>query len=179
MKKSGDYMMKIVGAILILCGCCGLGRKVVSGYRDRVDALQELCNILELMAGEIHYERSSLPQCCERVAPHLHPPFSATFRRISERMKENQGVSFAGVFRQETADALKQRPLRRVDREKFWEFTETTGFADSDMQVRALRRSVEHLKEEKQKLLDEEKEKGRVVRGLSIMSGLLIVLILW
>ncbi len=172
-------MLKLIGACLIVCGCCGLGRKVVSGYRGRMNALQELCNILELMAGEIHYERSSLPQCCERVAAHLHPPFSVRFHRISERMKENRGVSFAGIFRQETEDLLEERPLRKGDIEKFWEFTETTGFADGDMQVRALRRSVEHLKEERQKLLEEEKEKGKVVKGLSIMSGLLIVLILW
>ena len=33
--------------------------------------------------------------------------------------------------------------------------------------------------EERQKLLEEEKERGKVVKGLSIMSGLLLVLILW
>lgn len=172
-------MLKFAGAGLIVYGCVGIGKRFLDVFRGRMHALQDLSEILELLMGVIAYEKSSLPQCCERVAEHIRPPFSEKLKNVAKRMKNNEGGNFGEVFRQETIETLTAYPLKTEDIEDFYAFSQKTGFADSEAQVRTIKRSIEKLQQERQRLYEEERDKSRVVTGLSLMSGLLLVLILW
>ncbi len=140
-------MLKLLGCGMILCGCVGLGL----WYRDQMDgrikALRSLKNILELLSSEVRYGRAALPECCTHAARYLSTPFDGAFVKIGRRMEENTGAAFGEVFREEMAEGLASLPLKEKDREDFLQFTNRTGYMDSQMQLRALEQSMELLKE--------------------------------
>ena len=145
----------------------------------RIRTLHSLKNILELLAGEVRYGRATLPECCTHIAKYLAEPYGKAFLEIGQKMEENTGISFGDVFRGKMEGILKELPLKEEDREHFLRFTSLTGFADGQMQLRALEQSMELLDGTKERLERDNADKCRMAVGLGAMGGLLLVLILW
>lgn len=172
-------MLKGLGCCMIFGGCLGLGMWYRSQLNGRLKALYSLQNILELLSGEVRYGRDTLPECCGHISRYLDPPFDGAFRKIGSRMEENTGMSFGEVFREEMDGILKELPLREQDRDNFLKFTQQTGFADSQMQLRSLEQGMEQLAAAQEHLARENEEKCRMAVGLGAMGGLLLILVLW
>lgn len=172
-------MLKVFGASMILVGCFGLGMWYRAEFFGRIRALRMLVNTLELLAGEVRYGRSTLPECCVHVSRYLEDSFQQAFYKIGERMETNEGISFGEVFIEETKTGLQALPLKGEDREAFLRFAIQTGFTDGQMQLRALEQSIETLRAKSEKLERENAEKCRMAVGLGAMSGLLLLLVLW
>ena len=171
-------MLRILGGCMIFSGCMGLGMWYRYQLTGRIKALQELQNILELLAGEIRYGRATLPECCGHAARYLSAPFDRAFARIGDRMAENTGISFGTVFREETEGILAMLPLKAEDRENFLRFTAKTGFSDGQMQLRTIEQSMELLHATEERQARENAERCRMAVGLGAMGGLLLILIL-
>lgn len=164
---------------MIFGGCLGLGIWYRFQMEGRVRAAREMAHILELLQGEVRYGRNTLPECCSHVARYLTEPFAGTFLRIGDRMKENTGMSFGEIFREEMGNTLAGLPLQEEDRENFFGFLSQGGFMDGQMQLRAIEQSMELLKITVNKLEKENAEKCKMAVGLGAMGGLLLVLVLW
>ncbi|MDE7354887.1 MAG: stage III sporulation protein AB [Acetatifactor sp.] len=171
-------MVRWIGGCMIFSGCLGIGLWYRSQLMGRIRALRFLQEILELLAGEIRYGCSTLPECCRRIAARLQTPFDSAFFKIDARMQENTGVSFAEVFRECMAEPLKALPLKEDDREIFLRFVPKNGFPDGQMQLRAIEQSRKQLENTIEELESENVEKCRMAVGLGVMSGLLIILVL-
>lgn len=176
--KGGWSVVKVLGYCMIFGGCFGIGMWYRSQMNGRLRALRSLRNILELLAGEVRYGRDTLPECCSHIARYLSPPYDDAFRKIGDRMTENTGISFGEVFREEMDGVLKELPLKDGDRECFLDFTRQAGFADSQMQLRAIEQGMERLDVTKERLEKENEEKARMAVGLGAMGGLLLILVL-
>lgn len=172
-------MFKGVGSVMILTGCFGLGLLCRERLNGRIRALQQLMDVLELLESEIRYGRNVLPECCRRAGEQTGGSLGKAFVRVAEQMRENKGASFSEILRETVGDALEELPLKREDRELFFQFAAHGGFADGQMQQRAMEQSRERLGKTKEKLEQESAEKGRIAVGLGAMSGLLLILILW
>lgn len=171
-------MVKVLGCCMIFGGCLGMGMWYRSQMNERLRALRSLRNILELLAGEVRYGRDTLPECCSHIARYLPAPYDGAFRKIEDRMTENTGISFGEVFREEMGSVLKELPLKDGDRGCFLDFTRQAGFADSQMQLRAIEQGMERLGVTEERLEKENEEKSRMAVGLGAMGGLLLILVL-
>lgn len=57
-------MLKILGAILILLGCGGVGFSVVAAHRHQEKVLQQLICALDHMSCDLQYRMTPLPELC-------------------------------------------------------------------------------------------------------------------
>ena len=171
-------MVRILGGCMIFAGCLGLGLWYRSQMTGRIRALLGLEHILELLASEVRYGRAALPECFSHIARGLQAPFGEAFLEIGRRMEENTGLTFGEVFREVVGEALGSLPLRETDREDFLRFALQTGYADAQMQLRAIEQSAELLKGTRERLERESAEKGRMAVGLGDMGGLFLILLL-
>lgn len=171
-------MLKLLGGCMIVSGCFGLGMWYRAQFNGRIRAVRTLCRILELLSGEVRYGRATLPECCGHIAKYLEQPIGEAFCRIEKGMRENTGASFGEIFHRELEKVLEELPLKNEDREAFFQFTRQTGFADGQMQLKALEQSMELLKITEEKLENENAGKCRMAVGLGAMSGMLLILIL-
>ena len=172
-------MLKGIGGMMIFSGCLGLGMWYREQLTGRIRALRMLRGVLDLLASQVRYGRATLPECCQNVAVQLEPHFDQAFRNVAARMQENTGVSFAQVFREQLTERLGEMPLTPDDREIFFQFVSETGYTDGQMQLRVMEQSGEQLADTAERLEKESAEKCRMALGLGIMSGLLLILVLW
>ena len=108
--EAENRMVKLLGAGMILSGCFGLGIWYRSQFFGRIKALNKLAEILELLAGEVRYGRSALPECCLHIAGYLDASYSEAFSRVGRRIEENAGFSFGEVFAEELESLLEEQP---------------------------------------------------------------------
>lgn len=179
MTEGENGVLKGIGGVMIFSGCLGLGLWYREQLTGRIRALRVLCGILDLLASQVRYGRAMLPECCHNVAAQLEPPLDQVFRTVASRMQENTGASFARVFREQLTEQLEEMPLTSDDREIFFQFVSETGFSDGQMQLRVMEQSGEQLAGTAKRLEKESAEKCRMALGLGIMSGLLLILVLW
>ncbi len=164
---------------MIFGGCLGLGLWYRAQLDGRLRTVRDLRLILELLAGEVRYGRSTLPECCSHVAGSFSAPFHGALERIGGKMRENTGLSFGEVFRSEFEAVLADLPLKAEDGENFLQFTRMACHADGQMQLRAMEQGMELLNQTARSLEQGNAEKGRIAVGLGAMSGVLLLLILF
>ena len=172
-------MFREIGGSMILIGCLGLGIWYRTQLTGRVSALRMLEHILELLASEVRFGRATLPECCIHVSAQVQEPVSRALSQVAERMRENDGVPFAAVFRECMEEPLRTLPLKKEDREGFFGFLSTVGYVDRQMQLRAMEHGCELMAGTIEKLERDNAEKCRMAVGLGAMGGLLLILVLW
>ena len=164
---------------MILIGCLGLGIWYRTQLTGRVSALRMLGHSLELLASEVRFGRATLPECCRHVSAQVQGTFSQALSQVAERMQENEGVSFAAVFRECMEEPLRALPLKKEDWENFFRFLSTVGYVDRQMQLTAMEHGCELIAGTIEKLERDNAEKCRLAVGLGAMGGLLLILVLW
>ena len=171
-------MLRLVGGIMIVTGCFGMGMWYRRQFILRLQVLRELLCILEMLMGEIRYGKATLPECCKRVGERQKEPYHKTFLHIYRVMEENTGECFPQVFRENMEACFRELAISKEDREHFLAFAVSDGFEEGRMQLRTIERSKELLLLSAEKMERENAEKCRMALGLGAMSGLLLVIIL-
>ena len=67
-------VLKILGVILVVAGCGGVGFRIAANHQQEERALRQLIGILDYMACELQYRLTPLPALCRQAA--------AEFRQI-------------------------------------------------------------------------------------------------
>ena len=172
-------MLKVMGCGLITVGSIGLGLWYRQQYMGRIYHVRQLVAILDMMMSEVRYSKTTLPECCIRLADRLEEPYRGTFQNIWEQMSNNTGNTFAGMFSGGMKACFKQLPLEKEEITLFLEFAGNCGYEDSTMQLVSMERYRERLKQLSEKLQSEAAEKGKMAVGLGTLGGLLLMIILW
>lgn len=128
--------------------------------------------------SEIRYGRTTLPECCGRLAERVEEPYRSGLARIFRRMQEDESPAFPQVFAAEMGQALATLPLEEGERKVFLAAMSQRGFADAQMQLRSLERTVAELERVRHIVSQEIREKSRMAVGLGGMGGLLLVILL-
>ena len=61
-------MMKLLGAVMILVGCGGIGLSLVAAFRYQEQSLQQLIRVLEHMECELRFRMSPVPELCHSAS---------------------------------------------------------------------------------------------------------------
>ena len=60
--------LKLIGALMIIAGCGGVGYYVVYSYKREEEALRQLISALDYMECELQYRLTPLPELCREAA---------------------------------------------------------------------------------------------------------------
>ena len=170
--------MRLVGAIMILGGCTGLGLWYRNQLTGRIRALRMLTAILEMLMSEIRYGKSTLPECCRKLTMHVEEPYRSALENVSHEYEDTSGASFQEIFVRQMAQAMETLPLKREDGDCFLAPFQNQGFQDAQMQLRSLEQSLLQLDDIIRVQNEERREKCRMAVGLGVMSGLLLIIIM-
>lgn len=170
-------MQKIVGLLLMLSGCMGLGLWYSMQYKQQLENLQKMCRILELMCGEIRYGRSTLPECCRQLTKRVEAPYQNCFQQIYEACMENEGESFARLSKEYLEQELKDLVVDKADKDRFIACFSESGFAEGLMQLHTIEQTRKELEDKLLQLRKESASKCKLALSLGTMSGLLLVIL--
>lgn len=60
--------LKLLGAVLVIAGCGGLGFKIAAQHLREEKNLRELISVLDFMECELQYRQTPLPELCRQAA---------------------------------------------------------------------------------------------------------------
>lgn len=171
-------MYKLIGIFFILAGCVGWGSAKAGQEKDRVRHLRTLFHILGQMRGEISYGKHTLPEICLLLAELNDGCFHSCFTRIYERTREESGRDFPEVWETEMRACLTDLPLREDERETVEKLLRTLSFQEESGQSGRIGQAEAFLEGRYRQAEETYENKSKMIRSVSILTGLLLAILL-
>lgn len=171
-------MLKILGAGLILLACVGYARGLLGQIVRHRDILRACCELTDLLAGEIRYERIPMAEALYRIRSKLHPELSEVLLEIADGLEEGGYASMEELWNQSFEGAKKRLSLTDEELGEVKDIGKNLGFLDFDVQVNHLAGCKQRLLKSLEKMQKELDEKRRLYRALSLAAGVFVILIL-
>ena len=169
------YVAKVIGCLFILFGSSGLGIWYGMQLQRRTFHIKEMIRILDIVYSEIHYSRSTLPECCERVSEKTSPPYKDLFQNICQQLRMECGIGFDRVSIQIMGKELEKLPLKE-EKDIFIRCFSDVGYGDSQMQYQIVNRGRKELQDILEREEEDLKKRSKLAVSLGTMSGILLVL---
>lgn len=171
-------MQRVIGFVMILIGCGGLGIWYGEQYRQQVSTLQYFAHILELFEAEIRYGKCLLSECCLRLAEKVEAPYKNIFCEIYQKSMEDTGEGFGYICRQSMECGMKGVAAKSEDKELLINCFVKSGYEEDILQLRMIEQTKKQLEQRLEYVSKENMSKYRVALGMGVMSGLLLVILL-
>lgn len=171
-------MYKLIGVLCILAGCVGWGSARAAQEKDRVRHLRTLFHILGQMRSEISYGKHTLPEICLLLAELNNGCYRTCFTRIYERTGEESGGDFPEVWETEMRAALSGLPLREDEREIVAGLPKMLSFQEESGQSGRIGQAETFLEGRYRQAEETCENKSKMIRSVSILTGLLLAILL-
>lgn len=168
-------MFKAIGIICILIGCVGWGNRKIGQERERIRQLHTMRRILERIRAEIAYGKHTLPEICLMLTEINDIRYQKCFQRIYQA-ESVSGSGLPALWKAEFEAFLKDQPLQEEERELFVGLPDRLGFQEETGQAESIGR-LEELLAQKAGYAEEGCEnKTKMIRSVSILTGLLLTI---
>ena len=169
-------MMHLIGAVLLVAGCGGLGFGAVSRLDGRARDLRELAAGLEALQRELGWRLSPLPKALEAAAEGAQGRAARFFKFCAQGAESLAGTPFQQLWQ----EGLAQCPLRlgREDRAVLEQLGPVLGRYDGDSQRQAVEDALVGLHRQHAQAVEDQRRLGRVYGVLGVTAGLFLAIVL-
>ncbi len=171
-------MYKAVGFFCILAGCAGWGSSLAGREKERVRHLRTLFYMLGQMKSEIAYGKHTLPEICLLLAELNDTCYSECFCRIYKRTAGEDGIEFPKVWEEELGSCLEPLPLREDERRTVTELAKNLSFREERGQAGRIGQAEAFLEGRYRKAEETCANRSKMIRSVSILTGLLLAILL-
>ena len=130
--------MQMLGGVLILSGCFGLGLWYRQQFLGRLHTIRELIRILEQWISEIRYNSATLPECCRQIGRQREDRLGEICAEVYREYTKTEGSSFLEIAEESFRRQLRTLPLKKEDIEEFLRFAGKEGYVDESMQIKSI-----------------------------------------
>lgn len=169
-------MLKFAGALLLLCGCVGVGMQQVRKMDRRVTVIRSLLRALETLERELSFRIPLMEEMLSAAANAAEEPTCSFLLLCKDQLKENTGTTFANIWN----NAAKEKFffLKKQELDPVCALGEILGRYDCEGQKQAIRQTCAALEDILVNAESERKNRGRVCKVLSTVIGAFLVILL-
>ena len=170
-------MIKIMGAVLIISAGVVNGVKAAKKLRDRVKILQSLFLSAAQIRAEINTRLSSVTDILKKMALSPNRVVSELYKKAYTGMLGSDGEAFSVIWRR-AVDSSPELLLRDDEKSALYEMGMCLGKYDAKSQDTLLGAVIEKLGHLEKCAEEELKNELRLQTGLSVISGVFVVIVL-
>lgn len=171
-------MIRFTGAALILFATACAGFLLAAAYRNRPKEIRQWSSALQLMETEILYGQVPVTELASRLSRQLPMPTSLFFKDLYRRLSV-EGTPLRDAWIQAAELFWKDTAMKSSEKQIILQFGETLGMEDAVNQQKHIRLAMAHLKREEEEAAARQKANERMMRSLGLLTGILIVLVLY
>ena len=171
-------VLRIIGCVLVVCSCSGIGIYFSTTLKDRLCQLREIQKILLLLRGDIRYANTPLSEALYTISVRHEGELKAFLRWVSEELEKMEGQTISQIWKKGIDTKLKGSALSKKDLEAFLGFGKNLGYLDKDMQLSTIDLYVETIAAEVEEASRTIKEKSYLYNSLGVMVGIFLTIIL-
>lgn len=169
--------VRMTACLMVIIGCSGIGFFQARETEKRMLQLKELNALFLLMRSEIRFQHAALEEALDMLARKSRY-FKAFFEEIVQRIHKLEGKGFYDIWikaleKHRRASSLKQEDIEMLD-----QFGKMFGRLDTEMQISALDWYLTQEKEKENELRALIPKRIVLYRGLGIMAGVFLVVLL-
>ena len=171
-------VIKMIGGILVVGACFGMGDYFVNCLEKRVEQLTQLYHAVLELQGEIRYAATPLSEVMFTLGKQGGGRIATFFFRIGEEMEQADGRSLAEIVRQIGCIELQKTVLTKQDKEQLFRLGDSLGRLDKTQQLLATEYYLNGLKGEIEEARRIKKERSYLYRCLSILTGVFLMILM-
>jgi len=80
-------ILKVMGVVLVITGCGGVGFRVAANHRQEEKMLRQLIGVLDLMECELQYRLTPLPELCRMASKECSGVLGNVFLELALEME--------------------------------------------------------------------------------------------
>ena len=169
-------MVKIIGAMMIICGTAAWGMGSVAKMKNRVMTINSLADSLGVMKDEICINLTPLPKVMEIVGKSSTKPASQFYRKVASKTSDIHEYGFFGIWMQALDEG--NLTLGNEERDVLIRLGSGLGKYDCDSQGRIIasaKKSLERIGERAEK---EKNANSKLHAFLGVAAGMMAVVVL-
>lgn len=169
--------VRILGAVLILCGSAGFGFRAARQLKRTISQLQMLDTAMHLMDCELSFVSPPLPRLLRTVSKDTQGPVSQLFSNYAKVISDPQTKDTEAAMRK-AMEMTKHLSLPPGTVFSLLEFSQTLGRYDLNGQLSAIASVRRRLSPQLDRLKEEQKDRCRTYQTLGICAGLAVVILI-
>lgn len=172
-------MLKLAGAVMIICASVGIGCSKSRELTLRERNLEAFLQVLLCLKGEIRCGNSSLPDALRDTAYRCPKAYEAFLSGIACCMEYGTEENLSIIFQDCTEKYLKNLVLDKEEKRKISLLGERLGYLDREMQLRQLELYENDFQYLLCTLQKDKEEKKKLYRSLGVMGGIMLAVLFW
>lgn len=170
-------MIKIIGCIIIVLACSGLGFMLAARYKMRVLELRSIKMSLQILETEIAYSNTPLPDAFYMVSTKSSAPVNTIFVQMSTSLKEKNHSTVGEAFSKTIDEIREKMSITNEDIDILKSFGNSLGCSDTDGQIKNFNMAIKQLENQELKAEESRLKNERMYKNLGILAGLAIAII--
>ena len=170
-------MIKVIGALLIICGTTVWGMSSVSKMKNRVLMLRSLITSLDIMRDEICVNLTPLPKVMEIMGKASPKPASRFYKNIASKTEQIPQLGFFGIWMQALDESVGQT-IGDEERDVLIRLGSGLGKYDFDSQGRVIMTAKKNLERIEERAEKEKNANSKLHAFLGVAAGMMAVVVL-
>lgn len=171
-------MLKIIGIVLIIGSFTGIGVSQRQQFRGHVVVLGDMISILDVIASELSFHLTSIPDIVAKLAQDQRPTVAKVFGTMHDMIEKDDNLSLAFKWMKAFRDCGQEIGLSLEDIGILCDLSEFIGKYDAQAQQKSIDYAKSRLSRQLEIASTEMKSKGTVYRTCCVAAGILLVLVL-
>ena len=170
-------MQKLLGAMLVIVGCLGIGISYVEREKRRIAFFYLWESIIKMFLSEISYRKQSLAFAGYEIGEKIGGKEGECLKKISERMQLCES-GFVQIWKEEWNHYFNTTKLEKTEKKMIEEFVMFVGFEDEIVQLKMVEEQLEKWTDNRKSIQEGQQERERIIWTISFCIGAVIVLVL-
>lgn len=164
--------MKLIGSILILASCTGIGFSKSNDMQAHLNELEELKKIFYLLKSELQYTRAPFAEVFEKIGQKTREPFQTWLLDLCNRLKEKRSGMFWDMWCNSIDENLKGSRLKEDELKELKNIGKNLEYIESlDLFIEQMEYGIKNTRESY-------RTKRKLCQSLGIMGGIFLVILL-
>lgn len=164
--------MKLIGSILILASCTGIGFSKSNDMQAHLNELEELKKIFYLLKSELQYTRAPFAEVFEKIGQKTREPFQTWLLDLCNRLKEKRSGMFWDMWCSSIEENLKGSRLKEDELKELKNIGKNMEYMESlDLFIEQMEYGIKNTRESY-------RTKRKLCQSLGIMGGIFLVILL-
>lgn len=165
-------MLKIIGSVIIILTCAGLGFEKADEELQHLKQLEELKKLFVLIRSEISYSKAPFGKVFQKISKNAEDVFGDWMQMLADQLEERKNGTFQEVWEQAIEEYLEKSRLTKQELAELKQIGNSLGYLETwDLYLEQLEITIRQTRKETA-------SKQKLYRSMGVMGGLFLVIIL-
>ncbi len=165
-------MLKVIGSVVIVVACTGLGFEKVYEMKLHLRQLEELKRIIIFFRSELYYKRTPFIELFENASKSTEGIFGIWLTNLAKELQKHQAARFQETWRKSIEIDLSSSFMNKTEVNALLQLGASLNHIESlDLYLEQLELSIQRAREEEQ-------NKRKLYQSMGMLGGIFLVILL-